>query len=334
MSSTDRPTEKRNTKHHLDGRTLTLGQLALGMMVFGSATPVSKLVAEAMPVFIGAGLRVLLGALVLAPFAWRARHALGRLDRRDWLLVGLIAVFGMFGFTVFMLLGMSLVSGVAGSVIMATTPAVTAAAAILLFGERPNWRKAAAIGLGVAGVVLLHATGDGPGAHAQSKPGWTTWPGSMVSATLLGSILVFAAVCCEALYTLLGRKVSRDSDPRLVAFLGAALSLPLFLPLALWQAGDFDFTGVDWRGWLALGWYGAGTLALGTLLWYNGVSRSKGSIAAGFMGLMPVSALVLSYLLLGEAFKTVHLAGFAVVFAGVLLMSWEHARMAEHDNAS
>jgi drug/metabolite transporter (DMT)-like permease len=45
------------------------------------------------------------------------------------------------------------------------------------------------------------------------------------------------------------------------------------------------------------------------------------------MSVMPVSALVLSYGLLGEGFRWIHLAGFAVVFAGVLLISWEHARM-------
>ena len=40
---------------------------------------------------------------------------------------------------------------------------------------------------------------------------------------------------------------------------------------------------------------------------------------------MPVSALALSYGLLGETFRWVHLAGFGIVFAGVLLMSVEHA---------
>ena len=44
---------------------------------------------------------------------------------------------------------------------------------------------------------------------------------------------------------------------------------------------------------------------------------------------MPVSALVLSYVLLGEPFAWMHLLGFGVVFAGVLLMSWEHARMSD-----
>jgi drug/metabolite transporter (DMT)-like permease len=311
-----------------DGNSaVTISQLALGMIVFGSATPVSKLVADAMPVFIGASLRVMIGALVLAPFAWGARRAVQKLNRRDWVLVALIALFGMFGFSVFMLLGMSLISGVAGSIVMATTPAVTALAAVAIFGEQPTWRKIAAVVLAVVGVVILHATGGGSG--SQSQPDWVSRLGPALSASILGSILVFAAVCCEAAYTLLGRKVSQESDPRVVAFLGAALSLPLFLPLATWQWPDFDLAGTDWQGWAALAWYGAGTLALGTLLWYNGVSKTKGTIAAGFMGLMPVSALVLSYVLLGEAFEFVHLAGFMIVFAGVLLMSWEHARMSE-----
>lgn len=77
-------------------------------------------------------------------------------------------------------------------------------------------------------------------------------------------------------------------------------------------------------------WYGAGTLALGSWLWYAGVSKTEGSIAAGFMGVMPASALILSYALLGEQFRWLHVLGFAIVFAGVLLISWEHARTLPH----
>lgn len=44
------------------------------------------------------------------------------------------------------------------------------------------------------------------------------------------------------------------------------------------------------------------------------------------MGVMPASALLLSYVLLDEEFKWLHVLGFGVVFAGVLLISWEHAR--------
>ena len=36
------------------------------------------------------------------------------------------------------------------------------------------------------------------------------------------------------------------------------------------------------------------------------------------MAVMPISALVLSYLLLGEAFQWIHLIGMAVVLAGLV----------------
>ena len=39
------------------------------------------------------------------------------------------------------------------------------------------------------------------------------------------------------------------------------------------------------------------------------------------MGVMPVSALVLSYVLLDEPFRWIHLAGMAVVLAGILAVS-------------
>jgi drug/metabolite transporter (DMT)-like permease len=285
-------------------------QLALGMAMFGSATPVSKIVTAAMPVFIGAGLRVAIGALVLSP-ALRNTQALRALTRKDWLLIALLALIGMFGFSAFMLYGMRLIGGVAGAVVMSTTPAVTAAASMLFLGDQPTWRKLTAIALAVAGVLLLNL-GGGQGGESE--------------AMLLGVALVFAAVCCEACYTLIGKLALDHVEPLLLSFLAPAVATPLFIPLAIWQWSSFDITAVDARAWTAVIWYGAGTLALGSWLWYSGLKHAQGAVAAGFMGVMPASALLLSYLLLDEPFRWLHLVGFAVVFVGVLLMSWEHAR--------
>lgn len=293
---------------------LVYAQLALGMAIFGSATPVSKIVTEAMPVFVAATLRVALGALVLAPFALRHRGTVRAIDRADWVRIGLIALLGMFGFSVFMLYGMTLVSGVVGAIVMSTAPAVAAALSMLFLGDSPTWRKLVAIALAVTGVLVLHVTRDATGGGSEHL--------------VAGSALILAAVVCEAAYTLLGKKTSETVDPVLVAFLAAALALPAFVPLMILQAPALSAPDVTGGAWLALAWYGAGTLALGTLLWYSGLEKAEGTIAAGFMGIMPASALILSYVLLGEPFEVVHLAGFAIVFLGVLVMSWEHARMA------
>ena len=292
----------------------TRTRLALGMAAFGSATPISKIVTDAMPIFVGGGLRVLLGAAVLLPFALRST-ALKEIAWRDWLAIGAISLFGMFGFTAFMLFGMRMVTGVVGATVMSTTPAVTALASMIVLREKPTWRKLLAIALAVAGVLVLQidqSETDGDG-----------------SFNMLGPLLVFGAVCCEVVYTLVGKTVSQTVPPIAAAGLSAALSVPLFAVLALWHLQDFDVSAVNARAWLALVWYGVGTLALGSWLWYSGIARAQGSVAAAFMGVMPASALVLSYFLLDESFKLLHLVGFATVFIGVLLVSWEHGRLAQ-----
>jgi drug/metabolite transporter (DMT)-like permease len=220
----------------------------------------------------------------------------------------------MLGFSALMLYGMRMVSGVTGAVVMSTAPAVTAAGSMLFLGERATAARVTAIALAVAGVLLLHLWGGG-GSQAQAG-----------GRPVAGSLLVFGAVCCEAVYTLLGKRMSEHADAVLVAFLASALAVPAFVPFAWWQWDSFAAAAVGARAWAALVWYGAGTLALGTWLWYRGLTRAPGSVAAAFMGVMPASALLLSYVLLGEPFRWAQLAGFAVVLAGVLLISREDAR--------
>lgn len=281
------------------------------MILFGSATPVSKIVTDAMPVFVGSLLRVGLGAAALAPFALPRLGELKSVSRGDIAAMAAIALFGMVGFSAFMLYGMRMISGVGGAVVMAMTPAVTAAGAVVFFGEKATRIKIAALALAVGGVLILHVSG----AAGEEDDG---------SGALFGMAMIFAAVCCEAAYTLLGRKVSADISPVLTAFVAAVSSIPLFALAAAFQWQGFDIGAVEPGEWAAVAWYGAGTLALGTALWYSGLAATQGSVAAVFMGLMPVSALVLSYVLLGETFRWVHLLGFGVVFASVLLISREH----------
>lgn len=296
------------------GRTpATLAQLAFGMILFGTGTPISKLVTEHLPAMMASLFRVATAALVLLPFLMTKRQILRELSRRDWLGIGAIALFGIFGFTIAMFYGMSRVSGVVGSVVMSTTPAVTALGARLFLAERLGWRKTAAIVLAVAGVSILHL---GSSHESEARDG-----------LLLGSALVFGAVCGEAAYTLIGKRMSEKADPLFVAGAASLLALPLFLPFAVGELGTLELGAVPQDAWIAVAFWGAGTFGVGTILWYRGLSRASGATAAGFMGLMPISALLFSYLLLGEPFRWVHLAGFAVVLGGVALIAWDHARM-------
>lgn len=286
-------------------------QLFLGIALFGSATPLSKLVANAFPVFVAGGMRVLLAFLVLLPFI--KVSGLKNYHGRDlWLLLG-ISLFGVLGFTAFMLYGMKMASGVTGSIIMSSTPAVTAILSIIFFKDKITWKKIFALILAIGGVLLLQLKTN---SHSQEQQPW------------LGIILIFAAVCCEACYTLMGKALTKNYPPEEIAGLSALIAVIFFIPFCIWQYREVHLAKVSATDWLALAAYGLITMGLGSVLWYKGINQVEGSVAASFMGVMPVSALVLSYILLGESFQWLHLAGFALVFLGVLLMISVHRQMA------
>lgn len=56
---------------------VTYLQLGLGMIIFGSGTPVSKLVTQDFPVFLASGLRMLIAFLVFSPVLFLRREENG-----------------------------------------------------------------------------------------------------------------------------------------------------------------------------------------------------------------------------------------------------------------
>jgi len=296
----------------LRDRLITYSLLFFGMTIFGSGTPISKIVTEAFPPFLASGLRMLTAAIILAFFVWPQRDRLSSISRKDLFALGGIALIGMVGFSIFMLLGMRNISGVIGSIIMSTTPAITAIGAFLFLNNQLGWRKITAIVLAVVGVLILQLSRQDSGGTDNN--------------VLLGSILIFLAVCSEATFTLLGRVVTQDLNPVLITFITSVAAVILFIPLMIYDLTRFDTSAVTASSVLALLWWGVGTLSIGTTVWYSGVKRVEGSIAAGFMGVMPLSALILSYILLDEAFQWVHVLGFGIVLVGIFLIAQAHQK--------
>lgn len=290
---------------------VTFGFLGLGMVCFGSGTPVSKIVTTEFPVFVASGLRMIVASLILLPMlALRQADPKPAMIRRGALVMVGIAMISMLH-SVLLLYGMNEVSGVVGSTITSTTPAVAAVAALVFLHEYLSRRKWIGVVLAVVGVLMLNLDA-GAGNEADGNQ-------------LTGSLFLIGAVCCSAGYTILGKIALKCLTPIVTAALTTFLTIILVAPLVYWQWHSFDFGNVTTRGWLALGWWGVGTLALGSFFWYAGLSWVEGSTAAGFTGVSPLSALVLSYLLLDEPFEVVQLAGFVVVFIGVLLIVQSHS---------
>jgi uncharacterized membrane protein len=283
--------------------------LIAGMVCFGSATPVARIVGDEVPVGLATCLRMAIAVLVLAlALTLAGRRRLGELrsdvsgfERSDVIRLLVLGLVGTVAFTVLMLAGMQRAPGSVAAVVMAATPAVTAIGATIFLRESMPHRTLLAVALAVAGITLVNL-------------GTRTSGGD---AIVVGSVLVFGAVCSEATYTLVAKRLASDIDAVSLTFLAAAIATVATLPWALFDGLGFDWYRPSLGDWVAVVWWGAGTMALGSWLWFRGLQRSSGANAAPYMGVMPVSALLLSYVLLEEPFEWIHVAGMAIVLLGL-----------------
>lgn len=294
-------------------RVLTIGLLAGGMLLFGLATPLSKLVGRDFPVYLAAFLRTGLTGLILTPILWNHRTKLKQLGQQDYVYLFLIALVGTAGFTVFLLEGTARIPGVVSSALMSFVPLVTALGAVFFFSSKFTKSLGLSLLLAIAGVLIINLS--------QSQGDSFSWN----QASLLGIIFVLLAIFSEATFTLSGKKLSLQLNPLIITGLASLLASLVLLPLAIYQLSGWDYTQVSWRAWIYLLVWAVGTLGLGTWVWYSGLKRAESLKASVFMAIMPLSALVFSYILLGEAFRLVHLAGLGLVLTAIILSQSKQA---------
>jgi drug/metabolite transporter (DMT)-like permease len=220
-------------------------------------------------------------------------------EQRDLVLMSL---FGMVGFTVLMFEGLKRTAGADAGIITATLPAVVAMLGFAVTGERLTRLQAGAVGLAVGGLALVQATGAAAG-----------------GSTLLGNLLVGGAVLCEASFVLLGKRLAPPYRPLRLALGANLVGLVLSLPLALMELPAFDPSSVRLETW-ALGlWYSLAASVICLWLWYRGLPYVETWLAGLATAAIPVAALGMSALYLGETIGPARLAGAALVIAAIVL---------------
>ena len=284
-------------------------RLSLAMIIVGSSVVFGRVITQAFPVFLASAIRFALASAILIPLVAGSGRGLLRTPRRDLGRMVLMAFCGQFMFTVLLLLGLRLTSAVEAGLITSTTPAAMALVAVVVLKERPGWRSALGVVLALSGVLIINGLPGGPA--LEERPG-----------RIWGNLLVCGAVFGEAVFLLLRKSLSPAlTDLSLTAAL-CFLGLLMFLPPALYQGWSFDFGAVGLWEWAAILYFGLVFTVVAYLLWFSGVARVSGATAGAFTALIPVSAVVLSGIFLGERFTWVHALGGALILAALGLMTF------------
>lgn len=280
--------------------------LASSMALVGSYVGLSKLLVVLFPIYLLAWLRFGIAALAMAHWVARPPDE-ARLSPHDRWLLFLESFFGNFLFSICMLIGVSLTSALAAGVIMAALPAVVAVLSWGLLRERIGVRVMAGIACAVGGIALVS---------------WGKQVADNGAGSLLGDLMLLGAVSCEAIYVVIGKKLTGNVGPKRISALINLWGLVLVTPFGLWQALTFDFGAVAASSWWLLLFYSIAASMVTVWLWMTGLKHVPASSAGIFTVMLPVSAALVGVLFLGERFSALQAAAFALALAGVLLATW------------
>lgn len=187
--------------------------------------------------------------------------------------------------------------------ITALMPILVMITASLFLGEKTGLKGWMGAVLAVVGVVWLTIESS---------------PSEDAPNPVLGNFLEFMAMVCATGYTLIMRSLAPKYSPLFLtavqAFVGSLFYLPILLLPSVQLPEKIEFIPT-----VAIIYLGAG-ISLGAYGLFNySLKYLPASRAASFVNLIPVFAVLLGWLVLGEVFTPMQCLAAAVVMGGVIL---------------
>lgn len=252
--------------------------------------------------------RWLVAVAVMAPFALHATWQRRALIRRHIALLAFLALSGVAIFQSLVYLGLETTTAINAVLINASAPAFIVVCSWIVDRERAGWRQVSGMLISFLGVIVIVCQGE---------------PARLLQLEFhRGDAWILLAMPVWGLYSVLVKRCPPEVRGAVLTFVLAVIGVAILLPLyfAVAPRGPLRWPSATEAGAVLYVAIAASVLAF--LCWNRGVAV-VGANAAGFtLPLLPVFGTLLAILLLGEAFRGYHAAGFATTLAGVLLATW------------
>jgi drug/metabolite transporter (DMT)-like permease len=247
-------------------------------------------------------MRVALGAAILLPLLHiqGVGFPKGVTGWKPFLAIGLFNNVIPFSLIV---IGQTFIPSGLASILNATTPLFTVMVMAAAGEESLSMRRIAGVIAGLIGVAILRG----------EAVGFTTGQG-------IGILLCLAATISYALSALLARRLLANTPPLGTATfqLLASTAMMAFVAGSVEQPWRLPLPGIT--TWLAVIGLAALSTALAYIVFFQIVRRSGATNVMLVTLLIPVSAILLGYLVLGESMSARELTGAAVIDSALLLI--------------
>ena len=233
----------------------------------------------------------------------RSRGAIPLPTRAEVPRVLALGLLGNLLYQMFFIFGLDRTTAGKASLLLASTPIITALLSAALGHERVRPRVWIGVVGTFAGILLIVLGGRSDAMAGES--------------TLVGDVIMFCASIAWAFYTVGSRPlVERYGSLPTTAWTLWIGSIGLVI------AGVGEVLRTDWSQVSGLTWGAliyAGVLSIGVayIIWYYGVERLGNTRTSTYSNVVPVIAMLVAWLWLGEVPSATQLIGTAVILGGV-----------------
>jgi len=274
--------------------------------IWGAMYVVSKAVMEVIPPFSLLTSRLILGALTLLAVAFFQRKNLSLSPKKFRQILGV----GFIGYGIslgFQFVGTHLSTAANGSLVTSATPAFVLLFAALILKEKITKKRLIALIIASLGVIAVIDPRT-----------------AQLNATLFwGNISLVSAALTWALYSVLVRKITLDTDVlvfSLVAFLGG---LPTSIIASAREISTQGFDEITFGIIAGILFLGIIATALAMYLWNTAFALLDASLASLTFFAQPVVGTILGAVFLGEVITPLFLFGGSLIGVGLVIASRE-----------
>jgi drug/metabolite transporter (DMT)-like permease len=251
-------------------------------------------------------IRWLVAVLVMLPFAWPQIRAQWPAIRRSWKTIAWLGFWGTGLHNAFAYVGLQYTTATNGVILNSSIPVMIILLGWAVYRDTITRMQAVGVAVSLTGIVAIVCRGD-----------------LAVLATLSmnkGDLIVLVGMVFWAAYTVFLRMKPADITGLAMlaccGVVGLMLLFPLFVFEMLYMDGRVEFNVATVSAMLYVGIFPS---FVGYVFWNRGVSEVGPNVAGIFVHLMPAFGALLAWLFLDERIYMFHIAGIALILAGIAL---------------
>ena len=284
----------------IDARDWSL--LGLLSILWGGSFFFNGVVLRELPPFTVVFLRVTIAALILLPLLrlYRIPFPAGLSGWKPFIAIGLLNNVLPFSLIV---VGQTYIPGGLASILNATTPLFTVIVMACAGEEKLSTRRIAGVVAGLIGVIIL----QGGRVDLAGRQG-------------LGILLCLAAAFSYGLSALLARRLLSNSPPLGTATFQMLASAAMMTDVAGLVEHPWQLPVPEVATWFAVIGLAALSTAMAYIVFFQILRRSGATNVMLVTLLIPVTAILLGYLVLGEKISPREIAGAVVIGSALLVI--------------